>query len=194
MNIFRNLYNWTLDKCKSPKATWFLSLISFAESSFFPIPPDVLLIPMILVNRAKAWFYAFICTLSSVSGGIAGYFIGYFFFNSIGEKIIQYYSLQNLFNNFELSYNQYGILIIFGAGFTPFPFKFITIASGFFNYSLPLFILVAIFARGLRFFLIALLLKILGKYILNLIDRYFNTISLLFFTLLVGSYILLKYL
>jgi len=194
MNLLRKLYDWTLVKSKDPKAPWFLAIISFSESSFFPIPPDIILIPMILANRIKAWTYATICTVSSVLGGILGYFIGFFFYNSIGAMIIKYYSLENLFSSFESNYNAYGVLIVLGAGFTPFPFKFITIASGLFSLNLPLFISVAFFARGLRFFLVAGLLKLFGNFIKKLIDRYFNIITILFFLLLIGSFILIKYL
>ena len=193
MNPLRKLYDWTLEKSKDPKATWFLAIISFAESSFFPIPPDIILIPMVIANRIKAWLYATICTVSSVLGGILGYFIGFFFYNSVGIMIIQYYSLENLFSSFESNYNDYGILIVLGAGFTPFPFKFITIASGLFSLNLPLFISVAFFARGLRFFLVAGLIKLFGNFIKNLIDRYFNIIATSFFLLLIGSFILIKY-
>ena len=194
MNLLRKLYDWMLEKSKDPKAPWFLAIISFSESSFFPIPPDIILIPMVLANKIKAWSYASICTVSSVLGGVLGYFIGFFFYNSIGVMIVQYYSLENLFSSFESSYNEYGILIVFGAGFTPFPFKFITIASGLFGLNLPLFIGVSFFARGLRFFLVASLLKLFGSFIKNLIDRYFNIFATLFFLLLIGSFILLKYL
>ena len=194
MNLFRKLYDWTMEKSNDPKAPWFLAIISFSESSFFPIPPDIILIPMVLANRIKAWIYASICTISSVFGGILGYCIGYFFYNSIGTMIVQYYSLENLFNNFESNYNEYGILIVLGAGFTPFPFKFITIASGLFSLNLPLFIGVALFARGLRFFLVAGLIKFFGNFIKNLIDRYFNIFTVIFFLLLIGSFILIKYL
>ena len=183
-----------MEKSQDPKAPWFLAIISFSESSFFPIPPDIILIPMVLANRIKAWTYASICTVSSVLGGVLGYFIGFFFYNSIGIMIVQYYSLENLFSSFESNYNEYGILIVFGAGFTPFPFKFITIASGLFSLNLPLFIGVAFFARGLRFFLVASLLKLFGSFIKNLIERYFNIFVTLFFLLLIGSFILLKYL
>ena len=194
MNLIRKLYDWTLDKAGHPKAPWFLVLISFTESSFFPIPPDIILIPMVLANRIKAWTYATICTVSSVLGGVLGYFIGFFFYNSVGIMIIQYYSLESLFSSFESNYNDYGILIVLGAGFTPFPFKFITIASGLFSLNLLLFISVAFFARGLRFFLVAGLIKLFGNFIKNLIDRYFNIIATLFFLLLIGSFVLIKYL
>ena len=192
--MFKNLYKKCLDLAGHKSSKYYLAIVSFVESSFFPIPPDIILIPMVLANRIKAWLYASICTISSVIGGIAGYFIGFFFYNSIGIKIVQYYSLENLFSSFESSYNDYGILIVLGAGFTPFPFKFITIASGLFGLNLPLFISVAFFARGLRFFLVAGLIKLFGNFIKNLIDRYFNIIATLFFLLLIGSFILIKYL
>ena len=194
MNLLRKLYDWTLEKSKDPKAPWFLAIISFSESSFFPIPPDIILVPMIIAKRVKAWAYAFVCTVSSVIGGVAGYCIGYFFFTNIGTLIVEYYDLSDQFNSFEVYYNQYGMWIVLGAGFTPFPFKFITIASGFFNLNIFLFIGVAIIARGLRFYLLALLLKIFGEMIKNLIDKYFNFLATLFFILLVGSIVLLKFL
>jgi len=192
MNILRNLYNWTLDKASHKKASWFLILISFTESSFFPIPPDILLIPMVLAKRLKAWFYALICTLSSVAGGLAGYGIGNFFYASIGSAIVDIYGLSNSFDLFENYYNQYGIWIVLGAGFTPFPFKFITIASGVFNLNIFLFVIVSMIARGLRFYLIATLLFIFGNTIKNLIDKYFNLLVSLFFILLIGSIFIIK--
>jgi len=192
MKLFRSLYNWTLSKSEHKYSAWILSVVSFAESSFFPIPPDILLIPMIIAKRVKAWMYAFICTFSSVLGGVAGYAIGYFFYNSIGILIIDAYHLSNSFITFESYYNEYGILIVLGAGFTPFPFKFITIASGVFNLNIFLFIIVAMIARGLRFYLIATLLYIFGNTIKNLIDKYFNFLVSLFFILLIGSILIIK--
>ena len=192
MNILRKFYNWTLDKASHKKASWFLVLVSFTESSFFPIPPDILLIPMILAKRIKAWFYALVCTLSSVAGGLAGYAIGHFFYESIGSVIVEIYGLSDSFNLFEGYYNQYGIWIVLGAGFTPFPFKFITIASGVFNLNIFLFVIVAMIARSLRFYLIATLLFIFGNAIKNLIDKYFNFLVSLFFILLIGSVFIIK--
>tara|TARA_B100001250_G_scaffold55204_1_gene42692 strand:+ start:43 stop:627 length:585 start_codon:yes stop_codon:yes gene_type:complete len=194
MNILRRLYNWTLNKSGHKNAGWFLGIISFVESSFFPIPPDIILIPMVIAKRARAWLYALICTLSSVAGGIVGYLIGYFFYSTIGSIIVDAYGLTNSFNSFEQYYNQYGFWIVLGAGFTPFPFKFITIASGVFNLNIILFVIVAIFARGLRFYLLASLLYIFGNTIKVLIDKYFNLLSSLFFILLVGSILLIKFL
>ena len=194
MNLFKRLYNWTLVKANHKNAKWYLSLISFAESSFFPIPPDILLIPMALASRAKALFFAFMCTVFSVLGGILGYAIGYFFYNSVGIYIVEFYHLENSFSVFENYYKEFGILIVLGAGITPFPYKFITIASGVFGLNIFLFIIVSIIGRGLRFYLIAILLYFFGEKIRLIIDRYFNILTVTFFILLVGSVFIIRYL
>ena len=193
MNILRKIYNWTIEKSKHPKAVWFLSLVSFSESSFIPIPPDIILIPMIIAKRTRAWFYAFVCTISSVLGGLFGYCIGYFFYNSIGKIILEYYGLTNQFIIFEEYYLKYGILIVIGAGITPFPYKFITIASGVFGLNVFLFTVVSFFSRGLRFYLLSFLLKFFGEKIEKLIDKYFNILAILFFVLLVAGIVVVKY-
>ena len=193
MNILRKIYNWTIEKSKHPKAVWFLSLVSFSESSFFPIPPDIILIPMIIAKRTRAWFYAFVCTMSSVLGGLFGYCIGYFFYNSVGKIILEYYGLTNQFIIFEEYYLKYGILIVIGAGITPFPYKFITIASGVFGLNVFLFTVVSFFSRGLRFYLLSFLLKFFGEKIEKLIDKYFNILAILFFVLLVAGIVVVKY-
>ena len=193
MNFLKRTYNWTLEKAQHKNAKWYLSLISFAESSFFPIPPDILLIPMALASKAKALFYAFICTLFSVLGGILGYAIGYFFYNSVGIYIVEFYHLENSFNIFESYYKECGILIVLGAGITPFPYKFITIASGVFGLNIFLFIIVSIIGRGLRFYLIAILLYFFGEKIKLIIDKYFNILTIVFFILLVGSVFIIRF-
>lgn len=194
MNFFKKTYNWTLEKAQHKNAKWYLSLISFAESSFFPIPPDILLIPMALASKARALFYAFMCTLFSVLGGILGYAIGYFFYNSVGIYIVDFYHLENSFNIFESYYKEFGILIVLGAGITPFPYKFITIASGVFGLNIFLFIIVSIIGRGLRFYLIAILLYFFGEKIKLIIDKYFNILTIVFFILLVGSVFIIRFL
>ena len=194
MNFLKRTYNWTLEKAQHKNAKWYLSLISFVESSFFPIPPDILLIPMALASKANALFYAFICTLFSVLGGILGYAIGYFFYNSVGIYIVDFYHLENSFNIFESYYKEFGILIVLGAGITPFPYKFITIASGVFGLNIFLFIIVSIIGRGLRFYLIAILLYFFGKKIKLIIDKYFNVLTIVFFILLVGSVFIIRFL
>ena len=193
MNFLKKTYNWTLEKAQHKNAKWYLSLISFAESSFFPIPPDILLIPMALASKARALFYAFICTLFSVLGGILGYAIGYFFYNSVGIYIVDFYHLENSFNIFENYYKEFGILIVLGAGITPFPYKFITIASGVFGLNIFLFIIVSIIGRGLRFYLIAILLYFFGEKIKLIIDKYFNILTIVFFILLVGSVFIIRF-
>lgn len=194
MKFLKRTYNWTLEKAQHKNAKWYLSLISFAESSFFPIPPDILLIPMALTSKAKALFYAFICTLFSVLGGILGYVIGYFFYNSVGIYIVEFYHLENSFNIFEGYYKEFGILIVLGAGITPFPYKLITIASGVFGLNIFLFIIVSIIGRGFRFYLIAILLYFFGEKIKLIIDKYFNILTFVFFILLVGSVFIIRFL
>jgi len=194
MNFLKKTYNWTLEKSQHKNAKWYLSLISFAESSFFPIPPDILLIPMALASKARALFYAFMCTLFSVLGGILGYAIGYFFYNSVGIYIVDFYHLENSFNIFENYYKEFGILIVLGAGITPFPYKFITIASGVFGLNIFLFIIVSIIGRGLRFYLIAILLYFFGEKIKLIIDKYFNILTIVFFILLVGGVFIIRFL
>ena len=192
--MMRKLYEWVIKKSGHPKAPWFLSFISFTESSFFPVPPDILLIPMIISKKARAFYYAFLCTFFSVLGGIIGYCIGFFLLNSFGLSILEYYNLNSHFTNFEEYYKKYGTVIILGAGLTPFPFKVITIASGVFNLNIFSFILFSLIGRGLRFYLIAILLKIFGKTIENLIDKHFNILVSLFFIILIGGIMILKFL
>ena len=194
MNFLKKLYNWTLSKAGHKNAKWYLCLVSFAESSFFPIPPDLLLIPMALASKTKAMFYAFICTFSSVLGGILGYAIGYYFYNIAGIHIVEFYHLKNSFGVFENYYKEFGILIVLGAGITPFPYKFITIASGVFGLNVFLFIIISIVGRGLRFYLIAILLYFFGEKIKLIIDKYFNILTIVFFILLVGSVFIIRFL
>ena len=193
MKFLRNIYSWTLQKAQHKNAKWYLSLISFAESSVFPIPPDIILIPMALASKVNALFYAFLCTLFSVLGGVLGYTIGYFFFNSIGLYIVEFYHLENSFSVFEDYYKEFGILIVLGAGITPFPYKFITIASGVFGLNIFLFIIISIIGRGLRFYLIAILLYFFGEKIKLIIDKYFNILTIVFFILLVGSVFIIRF-
>ncbi len=194
MNFLKRLYTWTLIKAENKNAKWYLILVSFSESSFFPIPPDILLIPMVIASKVKTFFYAFICTASSVVGGIVGYGIGYYFYNSVGLYIVEFYHLQNSFQQFENYYIEFGILIVLGAGITPFPYKFITIASGVFGLNIFLFIIISIIGRGLRFYLIAILLYYLGEKIKLIIDKYFNVLTIAFFILLVGSVFIIRFL
>ena len=192
MKIFRKLYNWTLEKSSKKEAPWFLSIVSFAESSFFPIPPDIILIPMVLAKRTKAFIYASLCTLSSVAGGILGYIIGFLLFNSVGMFLINFYHLDDSVNQFKNYYNTYGAWIVIIAGFTPFPFKVITIASGLFQLNFVIFILCSIISRGARFYLVSGLLYFFGEKIKIFIDKYFNFLTILFFILLIGGILIIR--
>ncbi len=192
MKIFRKLYDWTLEKASRKEASWFLSIVSFAESSFFPIPPDIILIPMVLAKRAKAFFYALICTLSSVLGGVFGYIIGLMLFNSIGMFLINFYHFDEQVTQFKNYYNSYGAWIVIIAGFTPFPFKVITIASGLFQLNFIIFILCSFFSRGARFYIVTGLLYFFGDKIKIFIDKYFNLLTIIFFILLIGGILIIK--
>ncbi len=194
MKFFRNLYDWTLRQSSKKLAPWFLAFISFVESSFFPIPPDIILIPMIIAKRTKAFIYASICTISSVIGGLFGYLIGFIFFNSIGIILVNVYGMSEYIENLKEYYNNYGVWFVLVAGFTPVPFKIITIASGLFQLNLFIFILCSFVARGLRFYLISGLLYLYGEAIKYFIEKYFNYLTIIFFIVFLGGILFLKYL
>lgn len=171
-SYLRRTYDWAIRSANTPKAVWTVILISFAESSFFPLPPDLMLIPMILADRTKAWWLAFMCTVSSVLGGLVGYAIGFFLFETIGEWIIQTYHLQDSFGRFQTDFQAWGFWIIVLKGLTPIPFKLVTIASGVAGLNLTLFVTASIIARSFRFFLLAGLLWYFGDWARTFIERY----------------------
>ena len=187
--MLRGLYDWTLDLAAHRHARWGLALVSFVESSVFPIPPDVALIPMVLAKRDKAWLYATICTVASVLGGAFGYAVGYFLFDTLGQYILNLYGYQQAYESFSENFNAWGIWIVLIAGFTPSPFKVITIASGVTHLNFAIFMLVSLFARGARFYLVAGLLWWFGPPIKNFIDRYFGILSFAFIALLLGGFL-----
>ena len=160
--MLRRLYDWCIAAAGKPYATWLLGVISFVESSFFPIPPDVMLIPMSLARPDKAYFYATVCTITSVAGGVLGYFIGSALYNSVGLWLIHLYGYGDKVEAFREAYAQWGGWIILLKGLTPIPYKIVTIASGFAGYNLPMFIGLSVLARGGRFFLLAFLLHRYG--------------------------------
>jgi len=162
-SLLRRLYDWCIEAAGKPHAAWILGAISFVESSFFPIPPDVMLIPMSLARPDKAWFYATVCTVTSVAGGVLGYFIGSVLYDSVGLWLIQLYGYGDKVEAFREAYAHWGGWIILLKGLTPIPYKIVTIASGFAGYSLPMFIALSIVARGGRFFLLAFLLNRYGE-------------------------------
>jgi membrane protein YqaA with SNARE-associated domain len=176
----------------APNALWFLAVVSFVESSVFPIPPDVLLIPMVLARRERAFTIAFVCTLASVLGGLAGYAIGALLFEGIGRPILGLYGYLDRFETFQSWYNTHGAWIVFGAGITPFPYKVITIASGVTRLDLVTFTLASVLARGLRFYVAAALLWRFGPPIRAFIERNLKWLATLFFALLLGGFLLLR--
>lgn len=191
--MIEKLYKKTLELADHPKALWFLAIISFAESSFFPIPPDVLLLPMILAAPTRAWKIAFVCSVSSVLGGIFGYIIGAYFFDVVGQPIVDLYHLQAQFERFRGLYNEYGAIIVAVAGFSPIPYKVFTIASGVTNLDITTFILASAVSRSARFFLVALLLWKFGDPIKEFVERHLAKLAMLFCVLLVGAFVMLKY-
>lgn len=191
--MIRRLYDWTLSWAAHPRALWVLALVSFVESSVFPIPPDIMLIPMILAAPSRAWLIAGVCTVASVAGGIAGYAIGAFAFETLGEPILTALGKADSFDGFREQYNEWGAWAVLIAGVTPFPYKVITILSGATQLSLPVFIVASIVARGLRFFLVAGLLWKFGAPIREFIERRLGLMFSLFLALLLGAFILLKF-
>lgn len=190
----QKIYDIMLNLSARKNAIWFLAAVAFAESSFFPIPPDVMLIPMILATPTKAWRIAAIATLSSVIGGYFGYGIGIFAFDLIAKPILEFYNALPQFQKFENYYHQYGAWIVFGAGITPFPYKIITIASGVVHLDLIVFTISSILARGMRFFLVAWLLKKYGAPMKIFIEKHLGFLSVVFLILLIGGFAALKYL
>lgn len=191
--MLRRLYDWTMSLASGRSAEPALAGVSFVESSFFPIPPDILLIPMVLAEKAKAWRYAAVATVFSVLGGIAGYLIGMFLFDSIGMPLLRFYGYEHQFEDFAKLYNDWGIWIVIFAGVTPFPYKVITIASGVTGMSLPVFIVASIFARGLRFFIVAGLLYWVGPPIRAFIEKRLGLVFTAFMVLLIGGFVAIRF-
>jgi len=160
--MLRRLYDWCINAAGQPHASWILGAVSFAESSFFPVPPDVMLIPMSLARPDKAWYYATLCTLTSVAGGLLGYFIGAALYDSVGHWLIRLYGYGDKVEAFREAYAYYGTWIILLKGVTPIPYKIVTITSGFAGYDVYLFVLLSVVARGVRFFVEAFLLNRYG--------------------------------
>lgn len=190
--LVRKIYDSVIHLSASRHALAWLFVISFVESSFFPIPPDIMLIPMILATPKQAWKIAGVCTIASVIGAYLGYIIGFYFFGLIAEPLLQFYGYLDKFNEFKNLYSEYGAWIVFGAGITPFPYKIITIASGVVKLNLVVFTIASIIARGLRFFVIAWLLKAYGEKMRIFIEKNLGWLSVLFLLLLIGGFLLIK--
>ncbi|MCW3847516.1 DedA family protein [Sphingomonas sp. LB-2] len=192
--MFRPLYDWVLRLAHHKHALPALAGISFAESSFFPIPPDAMLIPMVLAQRDKAWLIAGVCTVASVIGGMFGYLIGYALLESVGQWLINLYHMQDKIAQFQASYAEYGAAIILLKGLTPIPFKLVTIASGIAHYNFGLFVLFSTITRAARFFIVAGLLKKFGAPVQEFIEKRLDLFAWLFLALIVGGFVAVAYL
>jgi len=192
--MLRLLYDGTMAMASGRAAEPTLAGVAFVESSFFPIPPDLLLIPMVLAEKAKAWRFAAVATVASVIGGVFGYFIGAVLFEQIARPLLDFYGYADKFESFADWFNAWGIWVVLVAGLTPFPYKVITIASGATGLGLPVFILTSIAARGIRFFIVAGLLYFVGPPIRTFIEKRLGLVFTVFMVLLIGGFVALRYL
>jgi membrane protein YqaA with SNARE-associated domain len=192
--MIRRLYNWTLSLAHSPYALWALAAVAFIESSVFPIPPDLLMIPMIIAAPRRAFVIAGVATVASVLGGVLGYGVGMFAFDSIGQPILQALGKAHSMEEFSTRFNDMGFWAVLVAGITPFPYKVITIMSGWTAMPLGTFIATSILARALRFFIIAALLWKFGAPIRTFIEKRLGLMFTAFCIVLVGGFVLLRYL
>ena len=186
--MIRSLYNWVLRQAEKPYAEWILFAVAMVEASVFPLPPDILLLPMVAKRRDKAWHLALVCTAGSVLGGLIGYSIGYFAMETLGQWVVNTYHLQHAFQVFHDEFNKWGVLIILAKGLTPIPFKLVTIASGAAGLNLGAFVLAAAATRGLRFFVIAALVRKYGEPILVFIEKYLTWVALGVLVAIIGGF------
>jgi membrane protein YqaA with SNARE-associated domain len=192
--MLHRLYLRTLALASDRRAAWWLALVAFAESSFFPIPPDALLIPMALARPARAWRFAAICTAASVVGGALGYFIGFALFTQVAEPVIRFYGYGPRFEAFRAMYAEWGLWVILIKGLTPIPYKIVTIASGAAGYSFPVFMVASAATRGARFFLLALLLRRFGASVRDFIERRLTLVTSAVAAGIVGGFLVLRFL
>ena len=192
--MLRKTYDWMLGIAGRPSAPYALGAVSFAESSFFPIPPDVMMVPMALARPDRAWFYAGLCTVTSVAGGLFGYAIGALLYDSVGKWLFQLYGLESGAEAFRTAYAQYGAWIILLKGLTPIPYKLVTITSGFAGYDLFWFVVLSILTRGARFFILAAVLGRFGPIIKGTLERHFNAVMGVLAVALVGGFVAFRYL
>jgi membrane protein YqaA with SNARE-associated domain len=192
--MIKSLYDWMMRKAGSAKAGAALFWIAFIESSFFPIPPDVMLVPMVLADRAKAWRYAAIATVGSVIGGLFGYAIGYFLLDSVGKPVLQFYGKWDKFGEFAKTFNDYGVWILIIKGMTPIPYKLLTITAGATKMNVLAFTIASVIARAMRFFLVAGLLYWFGEPIREFIEKRLTLVTTVVVGLVVAGFVAVKYL
>ncbi len=190
--MLRRLYSWVLHWAETPYGSWALFLLALSESSFFPVPPDVLLIALAVSIPKKSFKYALICTAGSLIGGCLGYLIGWQFMVTVGEKIIQFYGLTHKMQYIKDLYMQYDAWAIGIAGFTPIPYKVFTISAGAFDINFTVFVITSAISRAARFFLVAWLIYLFGPKIKTLIDKYFNILAITFVVLLIAGFVIIK--
>jgi len=193
-NHMRRLYDWTIHWAETPHSTWALFILAFCESSFFPIPPDVLLITLAVARPKKAFKYALVCSVGSILGGCFGYFIGYQFFEYVGRPIVNFYHITDMFNAVSEKFHNNAFAAISVAGFTPIPYKVFTIAAGACKISISTLILASALSRSARFFIFAGLFFVYGPKIKTFIEKYFNILSIVFVILLISGFVVVKYL
>ena len=187
--MLRRIYDWCIEAAHRPHALWIMAGVAFAESSFFPVPPDIMLIPMSLARPARAWLFAALCTIASVAGGVVGYAIGALLYDSVGQWLIHVYGLSGKVEAFRASYAEWGSVIILLKGLTPIPYKLVTITSGFAGYNIWLFVLCSIIARGGRFFFAAVLLNRYGDVIRAEIEKRLGLWVAVLVLVLVGGFV-----
>ncbi|MCB1357845.1 MAG: DedA family protein [Maritimibacter sp.] len=192
--MLRKLYDWTISLAESKHALWALAFVAFVESSVFPIPPDILMIPMIIATPKRAFLIAGVALVASVLGGMLGYFIGWGAFESVGRPVLEFYGKDAYFAEFSTKYNEWGAWAVLIAGITPFPYKVITILSGVTGLNFMVFMVASIIARGFRFFLVAGLLWKFGEPIRDFIEKRLGLMFTLFMILLLGGFVAIKYL
>jgi membrane protein YqaA with SNARE-associated domain len=192
--MLRKTYDSMLSIAAQPRAPYVLGAVSFAESSFFPIPPDVMLVPMALARPERAWFYAALTTVTSVVGGLVGYAIGALLYDSVGKWLFQLYGLESGAEAFRAAYAQYGAWIILLKGFTPIPYKLVTITSGFAGYDLFAFTILSLITRGARFAFVAALLGRYGEPIKAILDRHLGLVAAILAAFIVGGFVAIKFL
>lgn len=191
--MLRRLYDWTIRLSASPNAHWALAIVAFAESSFFPVPPDVMLVPMAVARPEKAWFYATVCTIASVLGALLGYAIGALLFDTLGQWIIGLYGYADGVEEFRALYAEWGAWIILIKGMTPIPYKVVTIASGFAGYSLFWFVVLSVITRGARFFIVAGILHHFGEPLKAFMEKHLTLVAVGFTALIVGGFVAARY-
>lgn len=189
--MIRALYDWAMRQAGTKHALWSMAAVSFIESSVFPIPPDLLLIPIVLADRKRAFAVAALCTVASVIGGFLGYAIGYFLFETVGRPIFEFYHIMDRFHATQEAFSQWGVWIIIVKGMTPIPYKLLTIASGALHFNLVLFAIASLISRSLRFFLVAALLWKYGEPVRSFIEKRLTLVTTLFALAVVAGFLLI---